>query len=44
MIIYGLRHGHAEHNIDNLMNGDPSKSFNLTDLGREQAKKSCRRT
>lgn len=41
MIIYGLRHGHAEHNIDNLMNGDPYKSFNLTDLGREQAKKAA---
>ena len=38
MIIYCVRHSHAEHNVENLMNGDPSKLFNLTELGKKQSK------
>jgi len=37
MILYCLRHGQAEHNINHLMNGDPSKPYHLTELGKQQA-------
>ncbi len=36
MITYCLRHGEAEHNLNQIMNGDPSKQFHLTKLGRQQ--------
>jgi len=36
MILYCMRHGHAEHNANDIMNGNPSKQFKLTKLGRGQ--------
>ena len=41
MILYCVRHGQAEHNIKNLMNGDPSKKIKLTELGKKQAEKTA---
>ncbi len=36
MILYCLRHGQAEHNINRLMNGDSKELINLTVLGKQQ--------
>ncbi len=41
MILYCLRHGHAQHNINKIMSGDPSKIFHLTELGKQQAQEAA---
>jgi len=37
MILYCIRHGEAEHNLNHTMNGDPSKQIHLTEAGKKQA-------
>ncbi|MFA6554594.1 MAG: class I tRNA ligase family protein [Candidatus Paceibacterota bacterium] len=38
---YMMRHGQSENNILKVLNSDKSKKFHLTELGREQAKKTA---
>jgi valyl-tRNA synthetase len=36
-----MRHGQAEHNILHIGNGDPTKPYNLTELGHQQVKEAA---
>ncbi len=38
MKLYLVRHGESEANVDGIINDDPSRPVNLTELGRRQAR------
>ncbi len=33
---FGIRHGEAEQNVHNILNGDPSKHYHLTEKGKKE--------
>ncbi len=41
-IVAVMRHGEGEHNIDGIINSDPSKEIPLTKKGREETKESAK--
>ncbi|MCH7568728.1 MAG: histidine phosphatase family protein [Nanoarchaeota archaeon] len=41
MILYCIRHGQAENNPNHIINEDPKKEINLTELGKKQAEKAA---
>lgn len=43
MILYCIRHAQAEHNLKDIMNGDPKKPIHLTKLGEKQAKEATKK-